>query len=436
MRSMALFLAAVMLWSTWPAAPVDAATARPLTVVAPAPSPAPAYAAPVSVALLMPPQDAATATPTLTQDQQCEALMQLLDAAWNAQNWPLVLNYVNQIKAINPTYDDIVSKEYFAHVNYGYQLMTSNQCSEALAQFNAALPLDSTPEEAQQGIALMSVYCLTPVPGTPTATATPIGALTATFTPVVIGTITFTPTPTVSGTATVTTTCVSTITVPITYVVQAGDTLSSLARRYCTTIQAIMQANGMMSYFLRAGDLIWIPSGGVPAAGPVVHIVQPGETLNSLARQYNTTVWAIMSANGLTSYSLHAYQALFIPTLQQPGPLIHIVWPGETLYTIALKYGKTVTELMLANGLHTYEIHVYQRIIIPPAGYTGWPMGWPDSPGNPLPPFGSSTYTVLPGDTLYSIANKFGVSVRDLKAANGLRGSTIYVGMKLKIPQE
>ena len=224
------------------------------------------------------------------------------------------------------------------------------------------------------------------------------------------------------------------LTQTISYTVQPGDTLYSLSRRYGTTIQAIMQANGMMSTFLRAGDVILIPPPTMPLAGPIVHIVQPGETLYSIASKYNTTVWAIMAANGLTSRTIWAFRALYIPTPAQPGPIIHIVMPGETLYSIATRHGTTVSLIMLANHLSTYSLYVYQRLIIPPPGWTGWPPGWPGvGPGSGwLHP--GRIYVVQPGDTLYGIARRFGTTVSAIMAANGLTSSWIVAGATLRIP--
>jgi len=88
------------------------------------------------------------------------------------------------------------------------------------------------------------------------------------------------------------------------HVVQRGQTLYSIARRYGTTVSAIMQANGLTnSNFVWVGQRLRIPSrgGGGAGGGTAVHVVQRGQTLYSIARRYGTTVSAIMQANGLTN---------------------------------------------------------------------------------------------------------------------------------------
>lgn len=356
---------------------------------------------------------AQTPTPTLTDQQRLQQLALELDAAWNGQNWVEALHVIEQIKAIDPNYPNIGDREYFAWVNYGYALLTAGDCTAAKAAFLKAKDLRPAGEEAAMGLQLVASYCTTPVPPTP-ATTPPVAA---TNTPG--------PLPTPTG---------QTLTQPITYTVKAGDTLYSLAKRYNTTVQAIMQANGMMSSFIRIGQVIWLTSQTVPSVGPIVHIVQPGETLYSIAKLYNTTVWAIMATNHLKSSFIHAFQALYVPTPLQTGLIAHVVMPGDTLFTIAEMYDTTVPLIMLANNLTDYRIYVYQKLVIPPEGWTGGPAPWPDAwPGSP-PPSGGKWHTVVAGDTLFNIAQRYGVTVAALKAANGLVSDRIYIGGRLRIP--
>lgn len=96
----------------------------------------------------------------------------------------------------------------------------------------------------------------------------------------------------------------------ITYTVQAGDSLWLIAARYGTTVNAIKQANGLTSDILQIGQVLRIPASQSPY---VEYTVRAGDTLWELSRRYGTTVEAIMQANGLTGTVLQIGQVLRIP---------------------------------------------------------------------------------------------------------------------------
>ncbi|NLD45174.1 MAG: LysM peptidoglycan-binding domain-containing protein [Chloroflexi bacterium] len=346
-------------------------------------------------------QAVATKTPTPQYWQpSLDELVGLMEAAWSRQDWPEVLHLIERIRALDPNREGLEERRYFAYVNYGYQLMTSGRCTEARWAFEQALLVRPQGEEALMGLDLLVRYCGTPTPVSPTPT---------------LPTVTLTPTPPSHPAPQ-----------PFTYVVQPGDTLFGLSRRFGVTVQAIMSANGLMSSQLYSGQTLTIPAGATSTPGPLVHIVQPGETLAAIARRYNTTVWAIMSANGLTSHTIWAYRALFIPTASPETLARHVVLRGETLFSIAQRYGTTVALLMLANNLPDYDLYVYQTLIIPPPGWSGWP------------PLASGpqrlSHLVAAGETLFAIARRYGVTVGALMSANGLNSTTIYAGALLWIP--
>ncbi len=85
------------------------------------------------------------------------------------------------------------------------------------------------------------------------------------------------------------------------YTVQSGDTLTSIAQQFNVTTQAILVRNGMTSMSLRRGQTLVIPLGGVVM--PTEHVVQPGESFTVIAQLYSTTVQALADANGMTAAS-------------------------------------------------------------------------------------------------------------------------------------
>ena len=110
------------------------------------------------------------------------------------------------------------------------------------------------------------------------------------------------------------------------YVVRRGDTLVALAWRTGTTVSAIMQANCLSSQFLYAGQRLYLPPVTIlptptpfPCLGPPpswqIYVVQRGDTLYSLARRFGTTIIEIIQANCLKSYTIYAGQQLYLPPL-------------------------------------------------------------------------------------------------------------------------
>ena len=151
------------------------------------------------------------------------------------------------------------------------------------------------------------------------------------------------------------------------------------------------------------------------------YYVQPGDSLYKIAARYGTTVTALQQKNGLKSAVLYPGQALNITSggaLSGSG-WVYTVKSGDSLYLLAQRYGTTVDALKRANNLSSNYLWVGQRLTIT-SGATA--------------AVSSSNYRVQSGDTLYLIAQKYGITVDALKTANGISGSYLWVGQTLKIP--
>jgi LysM repeat protein len=116
---------------------------------------------------------------------------------------------------------------------------------------------------------------------------------------------------------------------PLTHVVQAGESLLAIAARYDLTVQAIVQANDLQNPdVVYIGQALIIPMPGAvtqPTGSPptetVTHVVESGETLTSIASRYGVEIQAIVTANDLDSSDLiYVGQALKIPVPVEPSP--------------------------------------------------------------------------------------------------------------------
>ena len=171
-----------------------------------------------------------------------------------------------------------------------------------------------------------------------------------------------------------------------------------------------------------------------------VHVVQRGETLSTIAARYGTTAQAIARANGLRNQNyIYVGQRLTIPGGGGGGGNTaaggsYTVRPGDSLSAIALRYGTTVAALKKANGLSGSVIYVGQRLVIPGGGGSAKSGGSSQASGGGQSSSGGQTYTVRRGDTLASIASRYGTTAQAIAKANGLANpNTIYVGQRLRI---
>jgi LysM repeat protein len=111
------------------------------------------------------------------------------------------------------------------------------------------------------------------------------------------------------------------------------------------------------------------------------------------------------------------------------GPITHVVAPGENLFRIGLRYKLTAQQIASANGLsNVSQIVVGQRLVIPAVGAANAPAYAPAAAAQ-------SYHIVAPGENLFRVALRYGLSVQALAAANHIANSSqVYAGQRLLIP--
>jgi LysM repeat protein len=154
------------------------------------------------------------------------------------------------------------------------------------------------------------------------------------------------------------------------HVVAWGETINIIAARYGVSVEDIVAANNLANPdLIRAGDVLIIPGASAPAPQPGVHIVRQGETLQSIASMYGTTVDAIARANGIINQNyIWVGQRLTIPgggTSEAAGQT-YVVQSGDTLSSIAVQFGTTAWAIAVENNLpNVNTIYVGQTLRIP-----------------------------------------------------------------------
>lgn len=145
------------------------------------------------------------------------------------------------------------------------------------------------------------------------------------------------------------------------------------------------------------------------------YMVTVGDTLYGISKQYGVSVESLKQANNLTSNTVKVGQVLTIPM----GGEVYVVVKGDSLYSIAKIYGVSVNDILKANNLTNTALSIGQKLIIPVN----------DNASNNY-----IIYTVVKGDSLYSIAKIYGVTVNDIRVLNSLKSDALQIGDKLKIP--
>lgn len=174
--------------------------------------------------------------------------------------------------------------------------------------------------------------------------------------------------------------------IPRVHTVQEGETLTSIANLYQVTVDEILAANNLDNAdLLSLGQELFIPGGTGDAVG-TLYLVQAGDTLASIAAAFNTTHEAIIAENRLIHpepplvlgqpLSITSRTGSASPNVLRGVP--HVVAAGETLSGIAMRYGLTARQLAAINGL-PYPTYLFagQRLRIPgEAAYRFLPEGW------------------------------------------------------------
>jgi LysM repeat protein len=193
------------------------------------------------------------------------------------------------------------------------------------------------------------------------------------------------------------------------HIVQWGENLSVIAARYGVTTAAIVQANGIANpNYIYAGQRLVIPGASTsppstPGGATRTYVVRAGDTLSGIAYRMGTTVNALVSLNGIVNPNLiYAGQSLKVPGQGQPpssggttDTCVYVVQRGDNLTRIALKYGTSVWSIAIANNLANPSfIYAGQRLTIPNCKSDG---GTQPTPATPTPtPRPNTSPTVQP----------------------------------------
>ena len=208
--------------------------------------------------------------------------------------------------------------------------------------------------------------------------------------------------------------------------VVSGDTLRIIAYRCGTTVSALQRANPEVGNgnLIYPGQVLRLPGATLPVdSGHFIYIVARGDTLKSLAARFGVTVDALLGSNpDITNVNLiyegqrlNVNQGIVPPPPPPTSGQTYYVHRGDTLKSIAAKFNTTVDAILNLNHiLNPNLIYVGQGITLPAD---------------------VSSYVVQYGDTLRIIANKFGTTVDTILTLNPgiINPNLIYAGQVLRV---
>ena len=166
-----------------------------------------------------------------------------------------------------------------------------------------------------------------------------------------------------------------------------------------------------------------------PEPKVITYEVQPGDTISAIAEKFGTGLQRIRALNLLTTDALQVGQVLRVPNIPgvttpqgiptaTPEPFQYTVKEGDTLLSIALRFGVTLNQLVSVNGLQDqHNIGVGRVLLIPGASTSELPRAQTGA-ADPALSRRAGTHTVQPGETLAQIAEQYGVTLTDLIAFN------------------
>lgn len=205
------------------------------------------------------------------------------------------------------------------------------------------------------------------------------------------------------------------------YIVKSGDTLWSIANKTGVSVSELKRINNLSSNLLSIGQKLKL-SDSTTESDTNYYVVKSGDTLYSIANKYGISVDKLKDINNLSSNNLSIGQKLLINSSnveenEEVVPTnydVYVVKSGDSLWSIATRFNTSVNNLKDINNLSSNLLSIGQRLLVPKNT--------------------NKEYIVVAGDNLYKIARTYNTSVADIMKLNNLKTSNLSIGQVLLLP--
>ena len=192
------------------------------------------------------------------------------------------------------------------------------------------------------------------------------------------------------------------------YTVKAGDSVWLIANNHGISMTQLVEWNGIKNNLIHPGQKLIVKKGSGSTSGSSS---SAGNTTNKPATGTSNT--GSSGTNGSAAATGNSY---------------YTVRSGDSVWFIANKYGISMDQLIQWNGIKDNFIYPGQQVIVKKGSSASANTG--NTGGSTS---AAQTYKVVSGDSLWSISEKHGMTVNQLKELNNLKSDTIYVGQTLKV---
>ncbi|WP_108670377.1 LysM peptidoglycan-binding domain-containing protein [Peribacillus acanthi] len=154
------------------------------------------------------------------------------------------------------------------------------------------------------------------------------------------------------------------------YTIKKNDNLYSLSKKYRVSVDQLMKVNGLTTDKIVIGQQLLVPTETTVSQTEDysnVHTVQKGETLSFIAKMYGTSIMELKKENNFQEDRIYPGQKIIVP-LENPSneeEQMYTVFPGDSLWGIAKRFGVKVEDLVKENGLNKEMVLIGQRLSIP-----------------------------------------------------------------------